>query len=280
MANPTRMLLGAATALSLTLAAVAPVQAEEVSFDTVVATVNGQDITAGHVFAFVGRLPAQYQQVPIDQIYSAILDQLINQRLMAESVEAPVWFESAMDNERFGTLFQLAASDIGAMAVTDEAIEAAYQAQIADFEGAPEYNASHILVPTQEEAADLITRLNDGADFAELAAEASIGPSGPRGGELGWFGSGMMVPAFEEAVVALEVGQISEPVETQFGWHVVKLNDTRMTQPASLDSVREDLANTIRSEALQARIDELTAGAEITRDEEFDPNILQSLAQE
>ncbi|WP_147126607.1 peptidylprolyl isomerase [Shimia ponticola] len=280
MANPTRMLLGAATALTLTLSALAPAQAQEVSFDTVVATVNGEEITAAHVFAIASRLPAEYQQVPIGQLYPAILDQMIDQRVLAATVEEPAWLDAAQDNERFSVLSQQALADIGDMAVTEEALKAAYEAQIADFQGAPEFNASHILVETEEEAQELVTLLTDGADFAELAAERSIGPSGPRGGELGWFGEGMMVPPFEAAVKELEVGDISGPVQTQFGWHVLILNDSRTTEAPAFEAVQADIANQLRSQALQARVAELNAAAEVTRNEDFDPTSLQALAQQ
>ncbi|MEM1301513.1 MAG: peptidylprolyl isomerase [Pseudomonadota bacterium] len=280
MANPTRRLLGAATALVLTAGLFAPVQAQDVSFDTVVATVNGEDITAAHVFAIAGRLPEEYQQVPITQLFPAILTQMIDQRLLSATIEAPAWIGAAEDNERFSALAQLALAEIGDMAVSEESIRAAYEAQIADFTPAPEFNASHILVTSEEEAQELVTLLTDGADFAELAVERSTGPSGPNGGQLGWFGTGMMVPAFEAAVMELEVGEISPPVQTQFGWHVVKLNDTRDTQPPSFEAVRNDLANTLRSNALAARVAVLNSDAEITRNEDFDPASLLQLAQE
>ena len=87
--------------------------------------------------------------------------------------------------------------------------------------------ASHILVKTEEEANDLLAKLNDGADFGELAQEYSLCPSKRDGGDLRFFGRGMMVKPFEDAAFALEVGQISAPVETQFGWHLIKLTDKK-----------------------------------------------------
>ena len=84
--------------------------------------------------------------------------------------------------------------------------------------------ASHILVKTEDEVNELVSKLNEGADFAELAQECSLCPSGREGGDLGFFGKGMMVKPFEDAAFALEeVGQVSEPVQTQFGWHLIKL---------------------------------------------------------
>ena len=119
----------------------------------------------------------------------------------------------------------------------------------------------------------------DGADFAETAQERSTGPSGPNGGYLGWFGAGMMVAPFEEAVMTLEVGDVSDPVETQFGWHVIILNETRETELPTLDSLRAELTTEIQQLALNARIEELTAAAEITLPEEgqFDFSLIQNL---
>jgi len=120
-------------------------------------------------------------------------------------------------------------------------------------------------VETEEKALDLAEELAGGANFAALAQEHSTGPSGPSGGELGWFGAGVMVPEFAEAVAALEVGAVSEPVQTQFGWHVIKLNETRTKERPSLDEVRDELAETLRSQALDAHIARLEAESDIDR---------------
>ncbi|MEM8802624.1 MAG: peptidylprolyl isomerase, partial [Pseudomonadota bacterium] len=141
-----------------------------------------------------------------------------------------------------------------------------------------EFNASHILVETEDEAKALITELEGGADFAQLAMDKSTGPSGPRGGELGWFGLGAMVAPFEEAVATMEPGAISAPVQTQFGWHVIKLNETRVKNAPPLEQVQAQLSDEIRRVAIEGLVEELTAGAEITRAtaEEIDPALLDS----
>jgi len=126
------------------------------------------------------------------------------------------------------------------------------------------------VVETEEEAQSLVEELNGGADFAELAKEHSTGPSGPNGGELGWFGPGMMVEPFEKAVEQLEAGEISEPVETQFGWHVVKLNETRSKSAPALDEVRDEIEQTLQQEAVKNYIDEKVAAADVTRKDSAD----------
>ena len=117
----------------------------------------------------------------------------------------------------------------------------------------------------EAEAIDLIAKLEGGADFAALAQEFSTGPSGPKGGDLGYFGRGQMVPDFEAAAFELEIGTFtSRPVQTQFGWHVIKLEDKR-TQPApSLDEMRSQIAQGLSQQALARLIEELRKDAEIT----------------
>jgi peptidyl-prolyl cis-trans isomerase C len=128
---------------------------------------------------------------------------------------------------------------------------------------------------TEEEAQAVIDELAEGADFAELAAERSVGPSGPNGGQLGWFTAGMMVPEFEEAVFALEPGEVSEPVETQFGWHVILLSDTRAQEPPALEEVRAELLEGLRRARVDARVEELMSEAEIERPElDIDPSVI------
>ena len=164
-------------------------------------------------------------------------------------------------------------------AITPEAVQAAYDAR---FDGVPattEYNASHILVETEETALAVIEEITGGADFAETAQTRSTGPSGPNGGQLGWFGTGAMVPSFEAAVVALEVGGVSAPVQTQFGWHVIILNDTRVKERPTLEEVRGELEEDVRAAAVDARIAELTTEADIDQPDvtDVDPAVLKDL---
>ena len=120
--------------------------------------------------------------------------------------------------------------------------------------------------------------MGDGADFAELAKENSTGPSGPGGGSLGWFGKGAMVPAFEEAVIGLEDGGVSEPVQTQFGWHVVKRNESRVKDAPELNTVRDELERELRAKAIEDEIERLTSGADVTRVQiQIDPATIRNM---
>ncbi|MDA7963710.1 peptidylprolyl isomerase [Ruegeria sp.] len=254
---------------SLAFAAVMalPLAAEtDVDAGTVVARVNGDEITLGHVIATISALPAQYQQLEDDVLYDFIIEQLVQQELLSQQQDGLSTLNTlALENETRSLRAVQTVNTISDAEVTDDAIQAAYDAQFADFQGEDEYHASHILVETEDEAKAIKAQLDDGADFAEMAREKSTGPSGPNGGELGWFGKGRMVPEFETAVVALEKGQVSDPVQTQFGWHVIILNDKRKSEAPELDAVRDELAQTLQQEAIQARIDELTQQADIER---------------
>ncbi|SLN43789.1 peptidylprolyl isomerase [Ruegeria meonggei] len=247
---------------------------------TVVARVNGDEITLGHVIATVATLPPQYQQVEDDVLYDFIIEQLIQQQLLGQEQDNLTKLNAlALENESRSLRAVQTVNALVGDAVTDDAIQAAYDAQFAEFQGADEYNASHILVESEEEANEIKAQLDDGADFAEMAKEKSTGPSGPNGGELGWFGAGRMVPEFETAVIGLEKDQVSDPVKTQFGWHVIVLNDKRKSEAPALDSVREELAQTLQQEAIQTRIDELTQQAQIERPapEGLTPDVVRQL---
>ncbi|WP_230374319.1 peptidylprolyl isomerase [Pontivivens ytuae] len=242
----------------------------ELDLDTVVATVNGTEITLGHVAAIRDRLPQQYRQLPTEVLYEGLVDQLIDQTLLADQAEG----EGALDrrrvrvqleNERRGVLANETIAEVLNSAVTDDAIEEAYEEVTSGMTRTTEFNASHILVESEEEAREVITELDGGADFAALAQERSTGPSGPNGGNLGWFGPGQMVPEFDAAVQALEVGGVSEPVQTQFGWHVVLLNETRLSPLPPIEQVRPEIIQQLNQEALQGEIDSLREGAEIER---------------
>lgn len=246
----------------------------------VVATVNGTDITLGHMIVLKQRLPQQYQQLPGDVLFEGILDQLVQQTLLGEQVDGlSTASRLTLENEERA----LRASDeirtVVDAATSDEALQAAYDTAYGDTEPETEYNASHILVETEEAAAALVTELEGGADFAALAKEHSTGPSGPGGGELGWFGKGAMVAPFEEAVLAAEVGAVSAPVQTQFGWHVIKLNETRIKDAPALEEVRSQLMDDASRAAIEARVAMLEESAEVTRvtAEDVDPALLDQI---
>lgn len=237
--------------------------------NTVVATVNDVDITIGHMIVARATLPEQYQSLPDDVLFDGILEQLINQTLLEQSFEGdlPKRVTLSLENETRSLTAGEVLEDLMSEALTEEAVQALYDAQISEFEPNEEFNASHILVETEEDALAIIAEIEGGAEFAAVAREKSTGPSGPNGGNLGWFGVGAMVPSFEAAVVALDVGDVSAPVQTQFGWHVIILNEKRQTAVPELEAVRSELETGVREAAVASRIDALKEQANVERAE-------------
>jgi peptidyl-prolyl cis-trans isomerase C len=258
-----------------------PVAAQDApTADTVLATVNGNDITLGHLIAMQQMLPPQYQELPDDVLFDGLLEQLVQQEILASvaSEDMTQRMELGLDNERRAFLAAMLLDSIGLADLSEEDLQAEYDAQYGNAGPIMEYNASHILVETEEEAQAVIEALAEGADFAELAQERSTGPSGPNGGQLGWFSAGMMVPIFEEAVFALQAGEVSAPVETSFGWHVILLTDTREQEPPELEQVRAELEDGLRRARVDAAITELSAAADVVRPEiEIDPAVIRNM---
>lgn len=252
------IILGAVTASA--------VQAEP-SADTVVASVNGTEITVGHMILVREGLPEQYRNLPNEQLFDGILEQLIQQTLLADLIGKTDSREIrlTLENDRRLMKASQAVEELSAQAIGEDEIAASYDARYADADMGMEYDASHILVETEEAAVNLIDKLQVGADFVELAKEFSTGPSGPGGGALGWFGLGMMVPPFEAAIVAMEKGAISSPVKTDFGWHVIKLNDTRAISAPALGEVRSEIIAELQRTAIEGQIEELRQQATINR---------------
>lgn len=146
---------------------------------------------------------------------------------------------------------------------SDEQIQAQYDAQFGGDAGR-EYKARHILVKTEDEAKAVIEALRNGGDFLALAKERSTGPSGPNGGDLGWFQSTSMVAPFADAVKAMNKGDVSvSPVQTQFGYHVIKLEDTRESAKPELESMREQLEQGLIRDSINSYIQEIRAAAAI-----------------
>ena len=278
MTNLITKLSAGAVALMLAL----PVQAQDaLTADSVVATVNGTEITLGHMLMVRASLPEQYQQLPDDVLWDGIMYQIVQQTVLSQqdSGEETRRVKLALENERRALMAAQVIEGIVDDAVTDAAVQEAYEQTYLQADQAEEFNASHILVTTEEEAAAIVEELNGGADFAEVARAKSTGPSGPNGGQLGWFGAGMMVPEFQAAVEALEVGAISGPVQTQFGWHVIILNEKRAKEAPSLDAVRAEIEAQLSQLAVSQKIDELTNAAAVTRTakEEVDTSVLSNI---
>ena len=253
--------------------------AEEANLDTVVATVSGTELTIGHMLDVKRQLPEQYQTLEGSVLFNGIIDQLIQQELLSGTLtEDPSWLGTAMENQRRNILSSVVINALRANAITEDTLQTAYASKFPEGSGEQEYKASHILVETEQEVRDLLVMLDDGADFGGLATEHSIGPSGPRGGDLGWFGKGQMVTPFENAVMGMDAGTYVGPVQTQFGYHLIFLNDRRVTAPPPFEDVRGELEVEIQNAAVEDHLRGLIANADVVMsDGTIDPSVLSTL---
>jgi peptidyl-prolyl cis-trans isomerase C len=278
MAKMTKILPVLALSLAGLAATSLPATAEGETADTVVATVNGTDITLGHLIAVRQRLPAEYQALADDVLFKGLLDQLIQQTALEQSVtDIAKTHQLALENDRRGYLSGVALQKVVEGAVTDAALQAAYDARFKDAAPQTEYHAAHILVDSEEKAKDLKAQIDGGADFAELAKTNSSDGAAANGGDLGWFGLGMMVKPFEDAVVAMKPGEVAGPLQTQFGFHLIKLHETRNATAPSLDDLRDELAAELEQAAVKAHIDTLMGAATLSRPGEgLDPALVRN----
>ena len=234
-----------------------------------VATVNGEVISLEDVMAAAQEIPPEYRQAPMETYFDQLVAELIDTHLAADAARAA----KLDDDEAVTQAIERAVDRVLAQAfltatvneeITEEAINNAYQALVADTASRETVTASHILVESRDAAMDIIAKLNDGGDFAALAKEFSTGPSGPNGGELGSFGRGQMVPAFETAVFAMPVGSFSaEPVQTQFGWHIIKVANREVQPAPEIDAVRGQLVSNLQRQVLGRMLESLRAKANV-----------------
>jgi len=188
---------------------------------------------------------------------SSAIDELTNIYVISslpraiELGESPQ-IKAQLELQKRAILFNALANDFLANnQATDQEIFNAYEEQVA-LSPPKEFKARHILVDTQSAAVGLIDELQSGADFVELAKEHSTGPSGPSGGDLGWFTTQAMVKPFSDAVAVMEDGEFTKaPVQTQFGWHVILREDSRDSAPPPLDSVRDVIKQRVKQEKFQ-----------------------------
>ena len=258
-------------ALALTPALIPAVSAPAAAADDpVIATVDGAKILRSDLVSAYENLPEEYRQVPLEQIYPALLNSMIDTRLataaarkakLDQTAEHKAAVAAYSDRLLGATLIRKEADK----KVTDADVKKRYEDTIKDM-GGQEIHARHILLKTEDEAKAVIKELAGGADFAELAKKRSTGPTGPNGGDLGYFGKGQMVPEFEKAAFALKKGGVTQaPVQTQFGWHVIKVEDTRAQQPPSFDELGPQIRDGMVREAGAAFTKSLREKAKIQR---------------
>jgi peptidyl-prolyl cis-trans isomerase C len=248
--------------------------------NTILATVGETKITLGHVIALQSRLTTQYKNLDDSTLFNGILDQLIQQAVVAENVKKRNFSEIKYEyeNQIRTYLANLYIEKITLRKLSETRIKEFYESQYKISAADKEFNASHILLETEPEASEVQSMLKANKDFSELAKTRSTGPSGPSGGNLGWFSKGMMVPPFEKAVLGLKVGEISDPIQTQFGWHIIKLIDVREKAIPSLEEVRPEIEQSLRQEDVKTEIQNLTSKTEVIRSEiSINPSIIRNI---
>jgi peptidyl-prolyl cis-trans isomerase C len=239
--------------------------------DPVVALVGGEEIRASEIVLFFQTLNAELQQIPIVALWDQLLTGAIDRKLAAQRGRAQGMFDDPEIIEK-GRIFldQLVEDallrEAVAEAITDEAMALEYAKIIEESAAIEEVRVSHILVETQEEAFDIIGLIQEGADFAQMARERSLGPSNVDGGDLNYLTSGETIPDFEVAAFALGVGQMTpEPVQSEFGWHIILVTDRRPGAAPPLEEVADYMEDQISRRALDAFYADLMDGVVIER---------------
>ena len=208
------------------------------------AVIGQEEISLDEVKAFVAGIP-QLTEIPFEQVYPNILEMMINDKVIANAAKR----NGISKDPVIQKMVAMAKNQIIAQAyltremekiLTEADVRAAYDEEVKNFKPEEEIRARHILVPTEKQAQDILIQLKAGADFGLLADQKSIDKNAPKG-DLGYFTKEMMIPEFAEAVFAMKKGQMSGPVHTAFGWHIIQVEDRRLTQPPAFEQVKEQV---------------------------------------
>jgi peptidyl-prolyl cis-trans isomerase C len=257
--------------------------AEEKPGDTVVATVNGQPITESDLRFAENELGGEIANLPPEVKRRALAEYLIDNELFAKAAEetkisATPEYEQQMRYLKRRVLRELYFDKTLKGKIGEDEAKKIYTEKIAQLKPEEEIEARHILVDSEEKAKELHTKIVAGADFAQLAKENSTDTgSKDQGGVLGYFGHGQMVPEFEAAAFKLEKGQVSEPVHTNFGWHIIKVDDRRKKEPPSFAAVKDTILNSLVVRKAQDTATELRSKAQV---EYFDAGIKKQVEEQ
>lgn len=237
----------------------------------IVAQINNEPISLEIMIHAKNDLPQEIQSQPFINYYEGLLERVIDIKLLAQEgkkleIHSDPSVKAAIDFVTQKVLMQAFLSKFVQENITDENLKKSYKNFISDETSREEIKASHILLETEDDALEVISLLNQGGVFEELAKSKSTGPSGPSGGDLGWFKRGQMVPPFEKAAFLLNDKEITkEPVRTQFGWHVIKVFEKRIPDPPSFDSMKTTLIQDIERKIIAKKVQELRLDASIQK---------------
>ncbi|WP_458095705.1 peptidylprolyl isomerase [Roseomonas sp. WA12] len=240
--------------------------------DPVVARVEGQEIRLSDVRDAAGELPDELKSAPPAMLYPLIVDQLVAQKALvararAEGLQNDPEVQRRVARATDQELQQALLRREVAPALTEEALRARYTRDSANRQGEEEVHARHILVPTEAAAREALEEVRrPGADFAEIAKRRSTGPGAEQGGDLGFFKKSDMIPEFAEAAFGLQPGQISpNPIQTPFGWHVIKVEGRRTAPAASFEDSQEALRQAAFEETVNAAVERIRGAARVER---------------
>jgi peptidyl-prolyl cis-trans isomerase C len=237
--------------------------------DPVVARVNGQELKRSEVEAMHQQLPPQMQQMPLETIYPMLVDQMVSQMLITEAakkekLDQDPELKSKVARYEERLVQQTWLQREVEKAASEDQLKARYEQYVKENPPKEEVSARHILVDNEADAKAIIKELDKGADFAALAKERSKDPAAATGGDLGFFSRDEMVPEFADAAFKLKTGEYTkQPVKTQFGWHVIKVEDRRTGKPPSFEESREQLADDVAREVINQKVAELKKGAQV-----------------
>jgi peptidyl-prolyl cis-trans isomerase C len=239
--------------------------------DAIVARVDGHEIRASDVQEALQQLPPEYTNMPVEALRNAVVEQLIDRHLVVkrardQGLKDDPAVQSTMKQLETRVLEQTYLRRTVESKVTDEAVRRRYERDKDKLTRDKQVRARHILVKTREEAMDILREVSRGKDFAELAREKSIGPSKTQGGDLGYFAREAMLPAFSQMAFSLKKGEVGRaPVQTKYGWHVIKVEDIREAAPPPFEEARDELRSKMGEEIIDAEIKRLRQDAKVER---------------
>ena len=234
------------------------------SADTPFIEVNGKIIKFGSAIIAFSKIQQRNVNFDANTIFSQIVQQLVNEELLSQKIDKENKLTLlALEHEKRSAKAAQMVSKILKNFPNDELVKSAYQNLANDFKGSLEYNASHILVKEEDQATAIRKDISNGKNFEALAKEHSIGPTGKNGGNLDWFDLGSMVPEFSTALMVLSEGDISQPVQTKFGWHLIKLNKTREKKIPEFQEMKAQLVQNLRQKKINDYLSSLTENSEI-----------------
>jgi peptidyl-prolyl cis-trans isomerase C len=267
-ANMLLAVLALASALATVAFAPAPARADDA--DPVLARVNGTEIKASDVAAAEEEIGANLPPMAPDARKDYVLTLLTDTTLVAQAAEAKklgdtTAFKTKLAFARNRLLSEALLNQEGKAALTDEAMHKVYDEAVKQMGAEKEVRARHILVETEDEAKAVLSELKKGADFAELAKKKSKDPGGAEGGDLGYFTKEQMVPEFAEVAFKLEPGKLSDPVKSQFGWHIIKVEDKRDKPIPTFDKVKDQIESFLTRKTQAELVSKLRQEAKIER---------------